>query len=165
MGQLLRGKRVGIIGLGRIGSAVASLLKNFGVEIVYFDTIVRTKSKFIKFVGFDALLKTSDIITLHISGSQPLLDEKALSLCKQGSFIINCARGGLIDEKALYAHLKNRHLAGAALDVFEQEPYTGELKNLNNVILTSHIGSYARESRVEMEIQAVQNLIKGLKIK
>ena len=151
--------------MGRIGSAVAALLNNFGVEIVYFDHIVRTKNKFTKFLGFEVLLKTADIITLHISGSQTLLDEKALSLCKEGSFMINCARGGLIDETALYAHLKNGHLAGAALDVFEQEPYTGELKNLNNVILTSHIGSYARESRVEMEIQAVQNLIKGLNIK
>lgn len=165
MGQLLRGKRVGIIGLGRIGNAVAELLKNFGVEIVYFDNVVRTKNKFIKFLDLGVLLKTADIITLHISGGQTLLDEKALSLCKQGSFIINCARGGLIDERALHVHLKNGHLAGAALDVFEQEPYTGELGNLNNMILTSHIGSYARESRVEMEIQAVQNLIKGLKIK
>jgi len=78
---------------------------------------------------------------------------------KQGAWIINVARGGMIDEEALYSSLKQGFLAGAALDVFEKEPYAGPLRELDNVILTSHIGSYAKESRIEMEIQSVHNLL------
>jgi D-3-phosphoglycerate dehydrogenase len=81
---------------------------------------------------------------------------------KKGAFLVNLSRGGIVDEDALYQALKNQHLAGAALDVFEQEPYTGPLKGLDNVVLTSHIGSYARETRLEMEMQAVKNLLKCL---
>jgi D-3-phosphoglycerate dehydrogenase len=83
---------------------------------------------------------------------------------KKGASIINTSRGGVVDESALYENLKNGRLSGAAIDVFEQEPYTGPLKELENVILTPHIGSYAKEARVEMEKQAVENLLKGLGI-
>ncbi len=78
---------------------------------------------------------------------------------KQGSWLINASRGGIIDEDALYTSLKSGYLAGAAIDVFEQEPYEGKLKELSNVILTPHIGSYALEARVNMEMQAVNNLL------
>ena len=81
---------------------------------------------------------------------------------KQGAFLINCSRGGIVDESALYLGLKEGKLAGAALDVFEQEPYNGPLKELDNVVLTPHIGSYAKETRIEMEMQAVRNLLDGL---
>ena len=84
---------------------------------------------------------------------------------KNGAMIINTSRGGVVDESALYENLKNGHLAGAALDVFEEEPYSGPLKELGNIILTPHIGSYARNTRVEMEGQAVENLLKGLEVK
>jgi D-3-phosphoglycerate dehydrogenase len=163
MGNLLKGKTVGIIGLGRIGSAVADLLKPFKVKLIYSD-IVKKKAKTIKYVKLDDLLETSDIITLHLSGGTGVvLSGSSLGKCKKGSYILNCARGGLIDEAALYENLTSGHLAGAALDVFEKEPYQGPLSKLDNVILTPHIGSYAREARVEMEMQAVENLIKGLK--
>ncbi|HHT9159921.1 MAG TPA: NAD(P)-dependent oxidoreductase, partial [Candidatus Brocadiaceae bacterium] len=72
------------------------------------------------------------------------------------------SRGGVVDEKVLYEHLKNGYLSGAALDVFEEEPYKGPLKELDNIIITPHIGSYAREARVKMERQAIENLLKGL---
>ena len=81
---------------------------------------------------------------------------------KNGSWLINTSRGGAVDESALYENLKNKHLAGAAIDVFEKEPYSGPLTKLDNIILTPHVGSYAREARIEMERQAVENLLKGL---
>ena len=81
---------------------------------------------------------------------------------KPGAFLVNVARGGNIDEAALYDCLKSGALAGAALDVYEAEPYEGPLTQLENVVLTAHVGSYAREARVEMELQSVRNLIEGL---
>ena len=82
---------------------------------------------------------------------------------KKNTLLINTARGGLVDEKALYEALKNKTIAGAAIDVFENEPDTGKLKELDNVILTPHISAYTIETRKQMEIEAVENLINGLK--
>ena len=79
--------------------------------------------------------------------------------------IVNTARGGLVDEDALFEALQSGHLAGAAIDSFEQEPYTGPLKKFNNVLLTAHMGSYAKEARMMMEQQAVDNLLKELNAK
>ncbi len=81
---------------------------------------------------------------------------------KDGVVIVNTSRGGAIDEKALYDGLKSGKIVSAALDVFSNEPYFGKLLELGNCILTPHIGSYAKESRIQMEIEAVNNLIKGL---
>lgn len=166
MGILLSGKRVGIIGFGRIGRKVAELLKAMGAEIIFTDPNVAEKEagEFTK-VEFKKLLKKSDIISLHLSYSKEnyrLIGQYEFSLIKQGAFLINCSRGGIVDENALYSALKEGKLAGAALDVFEQEPYNGPLKELDNVILTPHIGSYAQEARIKMETQAVKNLIKAL---
>lgn len=166
MGTLLSGKQVGIIGFGRIGRKVAELLKAMDTEIYYTDPAVKEKEagEFMR-VGLKDLLKNSDIISLHLSYSKEnfrLLGKKELSLMKQGSFLINCSRGRIVDEKALYSALKKGKLAGAAIDVFENEPYNGPLRELDNVILTPHIGSYAKEARVEMEMQAVRNLLEGL---
>ena len=81
---------------------------------------------------------------------------------KSNSFLINASRGGIIDEEALFDALKSNKIEGAAIDVFENEPYSGKLARLDNVILTPHIGSYAKEIRIKMEIEAAKNLIKGL---
>lgn len=167
MGNLLQGKKIGIIGFGRIGQRVAELLEPFGVKLVYCDLKQQSCSINCSEKKFDEILQWADIITLHLSlppGCGPVLGEKELSAMKQGSWLVNVSRGGVVDEDALYCFLKNGHLSGAALDVFEQEPYIGTLRELPNVILTPHIGSYARESRVEMEMQAVENLLKGLNI-
>ena len=85
-------------------------------------------------------------------------------MIKSDSVLINTSRGEIVDELALYTALKNGEIAGAGLDVFEQEPYSGLFTELENVVLTPHIGSYAKEVRVQMEIEAAQNLIKGLLI-
>ncbi len=162
MGNLLKDKIVGIIGYGRIGKAVAKLVQSFGAKIIVFDIAKNSDGKL--FVSFDQLLKSSDIITLHIPAidKKILIDDNAISNMKQGSFLINTSRGGLVDEDALYNALKTGKLAGAGIDTFNQEPYKGKLVEIENVVLTSHIGSYAKESRIEMEKQAVKNLLKGL---
>lgn len=162
MGNLLTGKKVGIIGFGRIGRKVAKLLVSFGCEIRYYD--IRTEDEGLRTerVELDELLKTSDIVSLHVSSKEQIISKYEISLMKKGAWLINVSRGGVVDENALYRALKEGHLAGAALDVFEQEPYIGPLPELNNVILTPHIGSYALEARIEMERQAVENLLKGL---
>jgi D-3-phosphoglycerate dehydrogenase len=164
MGNLLQGKKVGIIGFGRIGQKVAELVFGFGAQVVYCDPAVN-RTDYTR-MSLDKLLSQSDIVSLHLSGGgndAPLLRDRELRSMKKGSWIINCARGGVVDEEALYRVLQQGWLSGAAVDVFQQEPYTGPLAKLDNIILTPHIGSYAVESRVDMEVQAAKNLIKGLK--
>lgn len=165
MGNLLNKKKVGIKGFGRIGKKVAELLRPFGCEIAYADPFVDDGLLGMKRLSFDDLLGWADIITIHVSVKDRLVGEKEFQLMKKGAWLVNTSRGGVVDEKVLYEHLKNGYLAGAALDVFEEEPYAGPIKELDNVIVTPHIGSYAKEARVEMEMQTVENLIKGLKEK
>ena len=165
MGNTLQGKKLGIIGFGRIGSMVADVFAPFGVEVAFSDRIVES-NKFNK-MSLAELLAWADIVSLHCTreaGECPLLDEEQLRTMKPGGWIINASRGGLVDEGALYQLLQTGHLAGAAIDVFEQEPYDGNLTKLNNVILTPHIGSYAKESRIQMEIDTVKNLLDALGI-
>jgi D-3-phosphoglycerate dehydrogenase len=164
MGNLLQSKKVGIIGLGRIGQKVAKLVLGLGAQVVYCDPAVN-RTDYTR-MSLDKLLSQSDIVSLHLSGGgndATLLGDKELRSMKPNSWLINCARGGVVDEEALSQVLQEGWLSGAAVDVFEQEPYTGPLAKLDNVILTPHIGSYAIESRVDMEVQAVRNLIEGLK--
>ncbi len=164
MGNLLQGKKVGIIGFGRIGQKVAELVLGLGAQVIYCDPAV-SKTGYAS-MSLDKLLSQSDIVSLHVSrggNDAPLLSYEELRRMKKGSWLINCARGGVVDETALFQVLQEGWLSGAAVDVFEEEPYAGSLAELDNVILTPHIGSYAIESRVEMEVQAVKNLIEGLK--
>lgn len=164
MGMLLHGKTVGIVGCGRIGSYVAKLTKAFGCNVLGFDTVVKESSLF-DITTLDKLLADSDIVSLHLpynENTHHFFNENRLRSMKKGAFIINAARGGLIDEQALMKLLREEHLSGAALDCFENEPYTGPLTELENVVLTGHIGSYAREGRSLMERQAVENLLHEL---
>ena len=162
MGRLLQGKTVGIIGFGSIGQQVGKIAKVFNARIIYYDPI-RANIDWAEALPLHEMLPQADIITIHASGSDQILAEYELnSLCKQGVILVNTARGGLVDEKALYKALVSGKVAFACLDVFETEPYNGPLCTLDNVILTPHIGSYALESRIRMEELAVENLIKGL---
>ncbi len=162
MGNLLCEKRIGIIGFGRIGKKVAELLKPFGCMIAYTDPFVEDELPGLKRLYIEDLLKWADIVSIHASTSNKLLGEKEMRLIKKGAWLVNVSRGGVVDEEVLYRVLKEDHLAGAAIDVFEHEPYVGKLRELENVILAPHIGSYAKEARVKMEKEAVENLIKGL---
>jgi D-3-phosphoglycerate dehydrogenase len=165
MGRLLRGKTVGIVGLGRIGSALAGLLRPFDVEILGHDkkpdTDFAAKHQ-IELCPLDELLRRAEIVTLHLPlgpESRQLLNRERLESMRQGAILVNCSRGGLVDEGSLYRLLSEGRLGGAHLDTFESEPYEGPLRELPNVLLTPHIGSYAAESRALMELQSVQNLV------
>jgi len=163
MGYLMCGKKVGIIGFGRIGKKVAELLKPFGVKLAYSDPQPAGVSAGVERMTLADLLAWADIISVHAAGKERILGSEELKLIKKGSWLLNLSRGSSVDESMLLQMLENGHLAGAAIDVFEQEPCNGPLKNLDNVILTPHIGSYAREARIEMEKEAVRNLLLGLK--
>ena len=163
MGSLLETKTVGIVGFGRIGKRVATLLSAFGDSVIISDAQV--KSGDFQNVGLDELCTRSDIVSLHLPYSEAthhIIDEKRMNLMKKGSFIVNISRGGLVDEAMLLVALKSGHIAGAALDCFEQEPYEGELRNLENVQITAHMGSYARETRDLMEQEASRLLVNAL---
>ena len=166
MGHLLKGKTVGIVGFGRIGQKVAQLLYSFKVDVLYYD-VRRIKSlRSFKAVTLPDLLKKSDIVTLHMNADNQngsFIGALQMKQMKKGSWLINMSRGGSVDEKALYKALVTGHLSGAALDVFEKEPYHGPLAGLKQVVLTPHIGSYAKEARIQMEIEAVDNLIGALR--
>jgi D-3-phosphoglycerate dehydrogenase len=167
-GSLVRGKKVGIIGLGRIGKRVAEMLLALGAKVAGTDIqpdYEWFQEKQVTLVSLEELLKQSEILCLHVSytvSNERLIGKKQLKTMPKGAYLINTSRGEVIDHDALYSMLTNGHLSGAALDVFDQEPYTGPLTRLENVILTPHIGSYTKETRLEMETQAVKNLLSAL---
>ncbi|MGV7234882.1 MAG: phosphoglycerate dehydrogenase [Nitrosomonadaceae bacterium] len=164
-GQLLAAQTVGIIGLGHIGKRVARLSQAFGARVIAHDPHIDPASHGVESVSLEKLLVEANVISLHLpygTDTHHLLDTKTFARMKPDTIIINAARGGLIDETALDEALISGHLGMAALDVFEQEPYHGPLIENDKVILTSHIGSLARESRKRMEIEAAENLLEGL---
>ena len=164
-GFLLKGKKVGIIGCGRIGSKVAQLLTAFGAETAYTD--IRDLENGYAFMDKSALIKWADIITIHTSGCEEgdyIIGRQELLEMKEGAFLVNTSRGKFVDEDALYEALKTGRMQGVALDVYGQEPYKGRLCELENVILTPHISSGAKEGRAVMETEAVHNLLEGLGI-
>ncbi|MDN5881872.1 MAG: phosphoglycerate dehydrogenase [Nitrosospira sp.] len=164
-GQLLAAQTVGIVGLGRVGGRVARLCQAFDAKVVAHDSYVKQPPPGIESVPLEKLLAEADIISLHLTydtDTHHLLDGEAFARMKPGAVVINTARGGLIDETALAEALASGQLGAAALDVFEQEPYRGPLLKCDKTILTSHIGSLARESRQRMEVEAAENLLRGL---
>jgi len=163
MGSLLETKTVGIVGFGRIGKRVATLISAFGASVIISDA--QLKQSDYPNVELDELCIKSDILSLHLPYSEAthhIINEKQISQMKKGSYIVNISRGGLVDETALLTALKSGHLAGAALDCFEQEPYEGELSKLETVQITAHMGSYARETRDLMEREASRLLVNAL---
>ncbi len=166
MGSLLSGKTVGIIGFGQVGEVLARLLQPFHVKIKAYDVKPKTdiaRSLLVEYVDLNELLKISDVVTIHLPlnpETKNLINAKTLALMKKEAILVNTSRGEIIDEEALYYALKSERITGSALDVFTQEPYMGKLRELNNVVLTSHIGSYTAEARVKMENLAVENVLK-----
>jgi D-3-phosphoglycerate dehydrogenase len=165
MGRLFAGKEFGVIGLGRIGTEVAKLATALGANVSYADIKNLVGNKGLTARNLKELLTHADIISIHIpwtSETSHLIGTKEIALMKPEALLIQCSRGGIIDEEALYKALKEERIGGAALDVFHDEPYQGPLTQFDQVILTPHIGSYAHEARTAMEIEAAQNLIKAL---
>ena len=160
-GHLLREWRIGIVGFGRIGQKVVEYLKPFGCRIEIADPFSNQAT-----CDFKTLLGTCDLVTLH-AGRDPkegyLFSHNEFELMKRGSYFINTSRGYMVDEAALEKYLKNGCLAGAALDVFEQEPYEGSLTKLPQVMATPHVATLAVAARVAMELKAAQNIVDFLK--
>ncbi len=167
MGKLLASQVVGIIGYGRVGKRVGTLLGAFGARTLAYD-VVSGDSLFADTIclqSLDEVINQANIITLHIPynvDNHHLVDRNFINKMNPGSILVNTSRGGIIDEEALYDALVSGHLAGAALDVFEEEPYSGKLLTLPQVVLTPHMGSYAKEARTQMEQEAAQNLFDSL---
>lgn len=163
MGGLLQGKTVGIIGFGAIGQRVGELVRAFDAKMVFYDPHPMEVG-WGKGVSLKELLEQADLITLHASGKQKILGAEELSwIGSRGVILINTARGDMIDEEALAASLHAGQIGCACLDVFGEEPYRGSLCSMDNLILTPHIGSYAREARQLMEETAIDNLMQGLR--
>lgn len=163
-GNLLSHQTVGLMGMGRIGSYVASLLAPFGCSLIACDPYAEMPAT-IRSVSFEELCSQSDILSLHLpysSATHHIIDEKSLQLMKPSAYLINYSRGGLINEAALCSALQENRLRGAALDCFEKEPYVGELTTIENVLLTGHIGSYAKEGRIIQETQTVDNFLQSV---
>ena len=159
VGVQLKGKVAAIIGFGRIGKLVAKILKSFEAEVLAVDPLLHSVTDSIPLVSLEEALPRADIITIHCSGDNCILGSKEFKIMKGGVYLLNSARGNVIDEYALIEALKQKKVAGAWLDTFKQEPYEGPLKGFSQVILTPHAGSYTAECRREMEIEAVENLI------
>jgi D-3-phosphoglycerate dehydrogenase len=164
MGTLLETKTVGVVGFGRIGQRVAKLVASFGAKVIVSDPYTDTTEY--ENCALDELCQRVDVLTLHlpyVEKTHNLIGSRQFQLMKKGSFVINVSRGGLIDEIALLQAVESEHIAGAALDCFEQEPYFGPLSKLENVQMTAHMGTYARETRDQMEREASLLLVKALR--
>lgn len=165
IGLDLNRKTVGIIGLGRIGKIMVKLLAPFECNILvndleYDDEFLKNNKVLI--MSKNDIYKNADIITLHIPKTEEtlnLITEKELKQMKNSCVLINTSRGGIINESDIYEHLKNNEAFSVAMDVFEKEPYSGKLCELENIILTAHMGSCSENSRYLMELGAAQNII------
>jgi D-3-phosphoglycerate dehydrogenase len=160
IGREIAGKTLAVVGFGRIGSLVAEKAYLLGMNVIAYDQR-RKESKFAKFVSFDYLLSTADIISLHLAltpETKNIINKEAISKMKNGVYLINTARGELIDEDALYEACKSGKIAGAALDVFVKEPYTGKLLELDNVYFTPHLGGSTKEAQMRIGLELVEKL-------
>ncbi|GGB10884.1 phosphoglycerate dehydrogenase [Mucilaginibacter rubeus] len=169
VGNLFLNKVVGVVGLGRIGKLVSQLFRGIGNPVIGYDPYADAAwatDNGVELVDFDTLLTKADVVTVHVPGNEDgsaVIGAKEIDLMKTGAFLVNISRGGIVDEEALYNALAANKLTGAAIDVFSSEPYSGPLCDLDNVVLTPHLGSYAEEGKLLMEIDAVKNLINALK--
>lgn len=174
IGYQLRGKTLGIIGLGRIGTQVARYAKSFGMQVIGCDPFIteeRAHQLGIELCELDDLLRKADIVTIHVpltKETRHLLDERAFGLMKDGAFLVNVARGGIVDEEALEKALASGKLSGAALDVFEHEPpkegsFSAKLLQLENVVATPHLGASAKEAQEEAAVEVIKQVLTVLR--
>ncbi|MCD6542802.1 MAG: hydroxyacid dehydrogenase [Thermoplasmata archaeon] len=169
-GVELYGKTLGLIGSGRIAQHVARIAKGLGMNILVYSphcTDEKAQKMGAKRATLEEVLKESDFVSLHIPKTEEtyhLIDEEKLSLMKPTAYLINCARGGVVDEDALYRFLKEGKIAGAAIDVFEEEPPKGsKLLELENVVLSPHIGASTKEAQIRAGTICVEQVMKVLR--
>ena len=164
-------KTVGIVGLGHIGKPVAKRLKGFDTRTIYYDIVeipLEVQQELnAQPVPFEELLTQSDIVSLHVpltSSNREMIGERELELMKSTAYLINTSRGRLVDEKALYQALKNKRIAGAALDVLEEEPPSPDnpLFDLDNVVITPHMAAFSHETYVRYANFAYANIKRAL---
>ena len=176
VGRELRGKTIGVVGLGKVGFEVAKRAKALEMNVLAYDPYIseeRAKEAGAKLVSLDELLKNSDIVTIHVpktKETEKLISYEEISLMRDGAYIVNCARGGIVDEEALYKALKEGKLAGAALDVYEKEPPNPDnpIFALDNVVTTPHLGASTREAQISVGMiiaDEIINMAKGLPVR
>lgn len=166
LGYDVHGKTLGIIGMGRIGKALVRRTKGFNMRVIY-NTRTKKEDVDAEFVDLDTLLAESDFVVLAVDlnpSTYHLINEERLRKMKKNAFLINASRGKVVDEKALIKALEEKWIAGAALDVFEEEPISKDhpLLKFNNVVVTPHIGSATYDTRYKMAEISVENLKRGL---
>ena len=166
------GKRIpeitfGIIGAGRIGTKVLRRLKHLGTPRLLINDVLPNlelnREAKIEWVSKDVLYREADLITIHVPLTQKtknMITSNELSMMKPNAYLINTSRGGIVNEEDLYQHLLNNKIGGAAIDVFEYEPYKGSLAKLDNCLLTAHMGSMSIDCRTRMEIEATEEVIR-----
>jgi glyoxylate reductase len=167
IGTSVYGKTLGIVGFGRIGKAVAKRALGLGMRIVYYSRTKQAdaieKEYQATYVSLQELMETSDFISLHTPltpQTHHLIGKKELELCKPTAYLINTARGAVVDQEALIQILQQDKIAGAALDVYEYEPHVPEtLRGLHNVVLVPHIGTATKETRNAMAAMALENVV------
>jgi len=166
IGLGLKNTNVLLIGYGRIGRKTAELFRVMGARIFVSDPALNQTDLILgeKLVELNDGLKSANIITLHAGGNQPILTAAAFEIMKDGVIILNSARGNLIDEGVLISALISGKVASAWLDVFTEEPYTGRLTEYDQVLLTPHISTYTVQCRKDMEMAAVNNLLRDLEV-
>jgi D-3-phosphoglycerate dehydrogenase len=165
-GVELRGRTLGIIGVGRIGWEVAQRCRAFGMDVIAYDPYLppgRLEDMRSILVPLDRLLETADVISLHVpltDETRGLIDEAALARMKKGVFILNASRGGVVDEDALARALVDGRIAGAGLDVFETEPLHPEspLMSAPNLVLTPHLGASTKEAQLQVAIEVARSI-------
>jgi D-3-phosphoglycerate dehydrogenase len=161
MGRSYGRSRVGIVGLGHVGSRVAAVSVALGADVGYVDRFVDDPA-YKRFESVADLADWADVLTVHLphdAETHHTVNSEILDALGYGGVVVNTARGGLVDEEALFEALRAGRIAGAALDVFESEPYDGPLTTLPNVLLTCHMGSYAHQVRAAMETEALRNAV------
>ncbi|MDA9897140.1 hypothetical protein N9C93_01115 [Pelagibacterales bacterium] len=158
-GSLLKNKNIVIVGYGKIGKRLHQLLKPFNAKITIVDPFINKKKLNIK--SFNIAIKSADIISFHINSKTNLINMSNIKKLKKGVILLNSSRGEVIDENSLIYGLKQGIVKSAWLDTFIKEPYYGKLCKNKSVILTPHCGSFTKETRLAMETQAVNNLIKN----
>jgi len=158
-------KKLGIIGLGRIGQAVARRARAFGMQVYYYDVVKKDTSA--RYLPFKDLISSVDYLSLHVpyhKNTHHLLSKKEFQIMKKSAFLINTSRGAVISEADLTQALREKEISGAGLDVYESEPQvTPELTHFPNVVLTPHVGTGTIETRIKMALKASDNIIKILK--
>lgn len=171
IGGELQGKRLGIVGLGRIGRQVARRAMGFGMEVQAYDPLPDpdwAQRHGVRYVSLEELLRTSDVVSLHApltAETRRLLDAERLALLRPGAVLINTARGELVDEEALLACLREGRISGAGLDVFAVEPLPAghPLLGMEQVVVSPHMASYTREALARMGEMAAENVLRVLR--